>query len=276
MSKKLDEIVKVVQHMEKLLPLDGTISVIDMNRLVRLHINHPEVPLSLKTGDIVADEDPNVNEVLRTGKEIRLSLPKEVFGTEIEGKMVPYYEDGEMIAILAYAVASDKKSKTEHDIKELKNDVEITNQFMQKIVQGIADLGANLNHINEVSKEVSTQVEEATEIVASIQKSASYSNILALNASIESARAGQAGKGFAVVAEEMGKFAKLSGDSAKKINDTLKEIVASLDKVRDAISASNQVAKIQTETVEEATNSFTKVSEVAYVMAQEVENKTRY
>jgi methyl-accepting chemotaxis protein len=67
-------------------------------------------------------------------------------------------------------------------------------------------------------------VTKTTEIVKTIQASSSKSNILALNASIEAARAGEAGRGFSVVANEMGKLAKVSGESTKTITEMLSEV----------------------------------------------------
>ena len=58
-------------------------------------------------------------------------------------------------------------------------------------------------------------------MVKVIQQNAKQSNILALNASIESARAGEAGKGFAVVSDEMRKFAKMSAEASDKISESL-------------------------------------------------------
>ena len=66
-----------------------------------------------------------------------------------------------------------------------------------------------------------TKVDDAIEIVKVIQQNAKQSNILALNASIESARAGEAGKRFAVVSDEMRKFAKMSAEASDKISESL-------------------------------------------------------
>ena len=90
---------------------------------------------------------------------------------------------------------------------------------------------AQLNKINTVIEEASkvTTVlnfnsNEMNKIMNTISSISSQTNLLALNAAIEAARAGDAGKGFAVVADEVKKLADESSESARKIEDIIKNV----------------------------------------------------
>ncbi|MCY6957559.1 methyl-accepting chemotaxis protein [Clostridium sp. ZC22-4] len=144
---------------------------------------------------------------------------------------------------------------------------------LQEEIKGYTDTIFNsIQHLTEAVSEVSTNVQEVAagtndilaqiintnerakgtnEIVNIISNVAKQTNLLGLNASIESSRAGEFGKGFGVVATEIRKLAVSSRDSAKEISDRLEGIRNSIESVTEKINKSNDSFQTQVGTIEE-------------------------
>ncbi len=126
----------------------------------------------------------------------------------------------------------------------------------------VKEMVSSMNSIQEASQKLS----EIEEIIIQIENKAmvindivSKTELLSLNASIESARAGEYGKGFAVVAEEVGNLAKTSGKSSNEIRELL-------DKSRV------NVKNILELTLERVASGESKTTEVSNIFSQIIQN----
>ena len=102
---------------------------------------------------------------------------------------------------------------------------------MQQISRTEAETAAKISELGLYSSRVG-------EIVGVISDIADQTNLLALNAAIEAARAGEHGKGFAVVADEVRKLAERSAQSAKEIAELVKTIAAGTEEAVAAMQVS--------------------------------------
>lgn len=135
------------------------------------------------------------------------------------------------------------------------------NVMIYKTVQQMQLINEKVSTSSEMVKKLNHRSEEIGDIVKIITDIASQTNLLALNAAIEAARAGEHGKGFAVVADEVRKLAEESVGSASKITSIIKSIQE--DTVSSAKSMDQVIneAKTGLEVVKETGEIFGRIYE---------------
>jgi methyl-accepting chemotaxis protein len=115
--------------------------------------------------------------------------------------------------------------------------IKISATETQKVAKMILAVKDNFSHVNTQGVELSRRVSDIMNIVTTVENIADQTNLLSLNAAIESARAGEAGRGFAVVANEIRGLADNSKSSVKIINKNLLLFTDDVNKLINQINA---------------------------------------
>jgi methyl-accepting chemotaxis protein len=128
---------------------------------------------------------------------------------------------------------------------------------VDELVQASEVGGQNMKETSQFVDEISSSVNAIYEMVDIIQKISSQTNLLAMNAAIEAAHAGEHGKGFSVVADEIRKLAEASAVNSKQITGKLKGIVKSIERTVTSGEKSSHSIMIISRNIQEITRALT-------------------
>ncbi|MGN7476910.1 methyl-accepting chemotaxis protein [Solibacillus silvestris] len=144
-------------------------------------------------------------------------------------------------------------------------------QIIHNAQQQMSIISTSTNSVNELVQKLAEQTEEINNISQIITAITDQTNLLALNAAIEAARAGEHGKGFAVVADEVRKLAEQSKNSANSIVNLTLEIKADTENVERAVSESLVSVEDGVKIITNAGDSFTSIVEAVTHMSTQIE-----
>ena len=179
--------------------------------------------------DISLENSAISEELSQTAIEVEQNIEEEsniVCSTRNEGLELTSYLDN---SVEKAKLSQIELEKTYSSINEVQTRVEELEYSMQDTSAKEQGLAEKLNMVSENANEVK-------EVLTIIKDIADQTNLLALNAAIEAARAGEHGRGFAVVADEVRKLAERTQKSIIEIDSTISIVVQSITEANSEIS----------------------------------------
>ncbi|MDQ7092742.1 methyl-accepting chemotaxis protein [Desulfosporosinus sp. PR] len=262
---KIEYVLSIAPHLHQWFDQDISVFVANYEVILAAY-NNPRINLGVQTEDSISKYLNTITyKVLQSGQRTVTHVSKEnsQFSFPYVAISNPILDDGKMVGVITVTVSSERYNTLLEIGEEILSSVEEIYASSENLSAQSQELSATAKTMDNETSHVKNDILHVSGITTSIKKISQQSNILGINASIESARAGENGRGFRVVAEEIRKLAENTKDSAITIEQDVIEVQSSVNRLVESVSQLAVVSESQAQGVTELTQALSNISQMA-------------
>jgi hypothetical protein len=223
--------------------------------------------MASKTGDSIPSGCA-ADLCLKQKKPVSAVIPEHVFGVPLKTMAVPVFENNEIQGTIVIGTSLAKKEKMSNLSSSISNSLSEISTNLFDMVSGVQKISETNSAIQNFIEETNNNAKKTDEVLGFIQGIAKQTNLLGLNAAIESSKAGEFGKGFSIVANEIRKLSQSTKESTNQINSTLSAIQSSINEIYSRFNNSNLLLENQSSELEEITAAIEELNSNAVLLKE--------
>jgi len=254
----LERVIEFAPLISKVALRDTAVAVTDLEQYL-FYMPGKSLNHKVKAGDLLKSGSL-VDRSMKSVQKYSAMSDATLFGVPYVGTAFPLKDPvtQQVIGALFIGESTENQELLKNMSRELSDNLSDINTFTKEISVKSETLTEFSSKLAVLTNQFNSKITEINKVTGIIQNIAKKSNMLGINAAIESARIGEMGKGFAVVAEEISKLAKQSSES-----------VVSIAEMTNAIMTESEELKSETGTMQVLS---TEITEILGGLTQNIES----